>query len=456
MNPQADLPHVATAIQTRLDQSLSEPVLGAFVYGSLAAGRAGAGSDIDTFVLTQADPGPDALAFARAGFRDLQTRLGYSPDPEHPVEMYSISRARAVLESATTLHHLTRLRDGSRQSQFLDSDDAEILRALMGSAHDIVSSPELDALRDRAAELAAHTDLAETYLPNLLGVAYPAHRRTAPDTALPMDNHVHSQWSWDNASGSMRQACAEAVKIGLTALAFTDHADFTAWAPYGSDKHPDIVRIIDNGATSGFLDVEGYWECLERCRAAYPGLRILSGIEIGEPHLFPAEAARMLAERPFERTLGSLHSLQRAGQLHYAPSLFKTEEAYTVMADYLTEVLALVKSDAQFQVLAHMDYPMRAWPKPKRPFPVLDFEEHYRAVLRALATSGRALEVNTAGPWPSPEVVTWWHQEGGEAVSFGSDAHEPRLVGKDFAKARDMVEAAGFRPGRHAHDFWRR
>jgi len=76
-------------------------------------------------------------------------------------------------------------------------------------------------------------------------------------------------------------------------------------------------------------------------------------------------------------------------------------------------------------------------------------------VLRALARSGRALEVNTVVPL-RPEIVRWWHEAGGEAVSFGSDAHAPAAVARDFAASAAMVEAQGFVPGRDRHDFWRR
>lgn len=50
------------------------------------------------------------------------------------------------------------------------------------------------------------------------------------DGMLPPDNHVHSEWSWDTpAAASMEQACRRAVEIGLPAVAFTEHLDFTAW-----------------------------------------------------------------------------------------------------------------------------------------------------------------------------------------------------------------------------------
>jgi histidinol-phosphatase (PHP family) len=85
-----------------------------------------------------------------------------------------------------------------------------------------------------------------------------------------------------------------------------------------------------------------------------------------------------------------------------------------------------------------------------------DTKWKYREVFRALASSGRALEINTKSPLASAELIGWWWQEGGNTVSFGSDAHDPYSVGSRFDLAVDIVEAAGFRPGRDRLDFWRR
>ena len=46
---------------------------------------------------------------------------------------------------------------------------------------------------------------------------------------LPPDGHVHTEWSWDAADGSMERSCARAVELGLPSIAFTEHADFTRW-----------------------------------------------------------------------------------------------------------------------------------------------------------------------------------------------------------------------------------
>ena len=97
-----------------------------------------------------------------------------------------------------------------------------------------------------------------------------------------------------------------------------------------------------------------------------------------------------------------------------------------IVRSYLSETLRMIESCDLFEVLAHIDYPVRGWPAAAGMFDPADFEDEYRAVLHALASSGRALEVNTRLPMPA-EIVGWWYAVGGEAVSFGSDAHEPSL-----------------------------
>jgi histidinol-phosphatase (PHP family) len=138
-----------------------------------------------------------------------------------------------------------------------------------------------------------------------------------------------------------------------------------------------------------------------------------------------------------------------------ADALFGPMSADDVMRYYLTELVALIEGSDLFQVLAHLDFPRRYWPKGPHLYREEPFEEEYRAALRALAASGRVLEINTKTPMASVDLVRWWREEGGTAVSFGSDAHLPNRVGDRFKLAVDVVEAGGFRPGRDPYDFWR-
>src|SRR5256885_104542 len=136
----------------------------------------------------------------------------------------------------------------------------------------------------------------------------------------------------------MERSCERAIELGLPAIAFTDHADFVK-------VHPDQYCV----------DIVGYLEEVERCRAKFKNLRILSGVELGEPHWFPEETAAILAAGPLERVLGSVHCVRIDGN-----------------------------------------------------------------------------------------------------VVDGSDAHDPDRIAAGFEHARQMVEAAGFKPAKDPTHFWRR
>lgn len=258
------------------------------------------------------------------------------------------------------------------------------------------------------------------------------------------DNHVHTEWSWDARHGNMEESCRRAVELGLPSIAFTEHADWI--------RGPQAV-----------FDVEGYFECIESCRRAYPELRVLSGIEMGEPHLFP-EAARALLSAPFDRVLVSVHCVEWEGRCVDASErgFLSPANVDAVFHLYLREVLALLESDQQFLVLAHLDYPKRYWPA-EPGYEEAPYEEEFRAILRAAAARGLALEVNTTRGGdaarflcPGPIVLGWWYEMGGPAISFGSDAHRPEAIAAGFDLAQQVAFEAGFRPNSDPTALWLR
>ena len=277
--------------------------------------------------------------------------------------------------------------------------------------------------------------------------------------ALPADGHVHSEWSWDAVNGSMEQTCARAVAMGLPAVAFTEHADYTPWTVPSSgpdaDQHLDSPATPQGALTPPELDLSAYLGCLQRCRDQFPGLHIISGVELGEPHWHGAVVTRLLRAGQFDRVLGSLHCLPLGQHFPGPPDLYRQRPAAWVIREYLAEIARLVECTETFSVLAHIDYPLRYWPPEAGAFDPGAVQEEFRHALHVLADSGRALEINTSGPL-HPEIARWWHQEGGMAVTFGSDAHEPAGIAHRFTEAAAMVEASGFEPGRHPCDYWRR
>jgi histidinol-phosphatase (PHP family) len=276
---------------------------------------------------------------------------------------------------------------------------------------------------------------------------------------LPADHHVHSEWSWDALAGSMERTCRRAVELGLPALAFTEHADFAPWTlPPGVGVPPDWQDYLtDSVLTPPPLDVTGYLECLERCRERFPQLRIVSGVELSEPHWYPDQVADLLEDGALERVLASIHSAPTADGRGFTEvsDRYDDQSPGDVVRAYLAETERLVERFGRFEILAHIDYPIRSWPKDAGPYDPHDFEDEYRRVLRLLAAADKALEVNTKVPL-HPEILAWWRQEGGRSITFASDAHEPDALARGFREASDIARAAGFREGRDPLDFWRR
>jgi histidinol-phosphatase (PHP family) len=192
------------------------------------------------------------------------------------------------------------------------------------------------------------------------------------------------------------------------------------------------------------VDIGQYLECVDRCRDKFPDLRIITGMELGQPHRTGKAAAELPGFGQLERVLGSLHVLQVGNKFFEPPGLYRLWPAADVMGEYLAEVPRMIDGSDAFAVLTHIDYAVRYWPtKDAGPFDPAKFEDDFRDALRAVARSGRALEMNVGGkirPW----VVQWWSQEGGEAITFGSDAHQPEWVGRNFGEAVAVVEACGF------------
>ena len=117
------------------------------------------------------------------------------------------------------------------------------------------------------------------------------HAPASESWSPPVDNHVHTEWSWDAPrEASMVRSCEQALAAGLPGVAFTDHLDFTTW----TDGDQIGAENLDphRYARMHLLDLAGYLAALDDCRQRYPDLRILSGVEIGEAHLWAASAAR--------------------------------------------------------------------------------------------------------------------------------------------------------------------
>lgn len=281
---------------------------------------------------------------------------------------------------------------------------------------------------------------------------------------LAADSHVHSEWSWDtggptsHAAGRMEATCARAQQIGVPALFFTEHVDLEdAWRSPPEDlmEHQRHLVNADGYVDVPRLDVEGYLASIDRCRAMFPDLTILTGVELGQPHLRQQQAQEQIDLDRLDRVNGSLHTLAWGEDRAEPGTLFRVWPAEEVITAYLEEMCRMVASGEAFPVVTHLDYAVRSWPLEQvGPFDPRRFEEPIRTTMRAIATSGRALEMNTRRLWSW--MPQWWSEEGGRAITLGSDAHTPADLASGFPETAAMVEHYGFTPGGRPQDLWTR
>lgn len=251
---------------------------------------------------------------------------------------------------------------------------------------------------------------------------------------IPHDYHMHSNFSCD-CRASMADMCAAALERGIAEIGFTDHYDLFKGE---TDECRDFFRL------------EPWSAELERQQAAYAGrLVVRAGVEIGEPHLFRAEAQALLARYPFDYVLGSLHWI---GPYSIFDSGFflsrSAREAFQLFYEELERMTAV----GGFDILSHFDVPVRTAFAVYGRYNAIEHEQYLRPVLRNCIERGLALDLNTAALrrrarvlTPGLDILRLYVEMGGERVTLGSDAHRPEQVGSHLEDAMAIAREAGLK-----------
>ncbi len=247
------------------------------------------------------------------------------------------------------------------------------------------------------------------------------------------DTHVHSSFSGDSEE-AMENTIEQAISLGMPYLAFTDHMDL---------DFPDcgVSMILDPGA---------YLEKIAQLRETYGNrIRILAGIELGlQPHL--TERFHELLQRySFDFVIGSQHLVN--GSDPYYPETFDGKTDASVYRAYFADVLRSLQSFSDFDTLGHLDYVVRYGREKAASYSYESYADLIDEILRILVEKEIALEVNTAGlrqglgfPNPHPDVLKRYHALGGKYITIGSDAHTSDVLGSDFTKTKEILQACGF------------
>ncbi len=247
---------------------------------------------------------------------------------------------------------------------------------------------------------------------------------------MKCDYHIHSYYSEDSNIPMERQVL-QACELGLDEICFTDHVD------YG-------VRYDD-------IDYPLYFAEIDGLRQKYADrITIRAGLECGVQSQTTGQY-ESLCEKYRDDLDFILLSVHQVGNLCFWNQEYqsgKTQDEYN--RGYYEELLRVVRSYRDYSVLAHMDL-MRRYDMAGE-YPFRKAQDIIAEILSAVIDSGKGIEMNTAS-WryglkdtqPCREILTLYHDMGGEIITLGSDSHSPEYIYDHVSQARDILRDIGFR-----------
>ena len=157
--------------------------------------------------------------------------------------------------------------------------------------------------------------------------------------------------------------------------------------------------------------------------------------------------ATLLEAREFDYVVGSVHFVGDAAVDHEGWDAWNRKgDPDEVWRGYF-EALAECARSGLFDILAHPDL-VKVW-GPGRPSPERDPRFFYEPAVEAIAESGIAVEVSTAGLrkpvgeiYPSHAFAAMC-VEAGAAFALSSDAHLPEQVGSGYGQAVEFLDELG-------------
>jgi histidinol-phosphatase (PHP family) len=177
------------------------------------------------------------------------------------------------------------------------------------------------------------------------------------------------------------------------------------------------------------------------------GTSLRLGLEVDFVPGAEDRTANLLQRHDFDYVLGAVHFVGDRAVDHEGWDIWERHaDPDTVWRRYF-EALAQAARSGLFDVLAHPDL-VKVWGR-ARPMPGGDRRFYYEPAVEAIAESGVAVEVSTAGlrkpvaeMYPAPEFVSMC-LDAGAAFTLSSDAHSPEDVGHAYDRAVEEMRDWG-------------
>ncbi len=243
------------------------------------------------------------------------------------------------------------------------------------------------------------------------------------------DYHTHTA-RCGHASGHPAEYVDAAREKGLLGIGIADHL------PLLPERDPELSMHA--------CELGDYVAEVQELKARFPDFVFL-GIEADYRPQTVSGVGSLLDSHPFDYVIGSVHHL---GGWGFDDPRQMEGYADRQIDDIWVEYFELVGDAAEsglFTILGHLDLVKKFGYRPTRTLNV----ELDRLVDR-VAKTGVLVEINTAGlyrpvgeAYPTLDILRRLC-DAGVAITFGSDAHRPREVGRDFDHAAALAQAAGY------------
>lgn len=244
--------------------------------------------------------------------------------------------------------------------------------------------------------------------------------------------HVHSKLS--DGQTTIPELAQAAVEAGIDELGVSDH-----YVLLPGGETVDWGMPLD--ALSGYVE-----EIRRTAEEFHDRIIIRCGLEADFMPTTVDELGQTLKAYPFDYVIGSVHfvdgfPIDECAEKWDALSRGERDD---VIRAYWNRVADMADSEL-FDFAGHLDLYKKFGHKPS-----VDITEDIAAALDAIARSGMAVEINTAGwylpageAYPSAEILVECRKRG-IPVLITADAHNPANLTRGFERARELVRETGY------------
>jgi histidinol-phosphatase (PHP family) len=242
------------------------------------------------------------------------------------------------------------------------------------------------------------------------------------------DYHIHTEASQDG-KGSMEHYIRKAMEKGLGEIGFSEHILFQNGDGYPSmpiKSMPVYLQHFNNLKEKAELPLK-------------------LGVEVDFIPSNIEKIREFIQKYPFDYVIGAVHFIGEWAVDHPSQiSEYQKRDILRVYKDYFSIVKMLCEYGL-FDVLAHPDLIKIFGFKPKG-----DFSNILVEVAEVMAKSNICAEINTSGLrkpcneiYPSEQFLKILFSHNVPIV-FGSDAHQPEDVGRNFTEAVKLAKRTGY------------